>query len=194
MSHDEKNPRFPTPNDDGRLRPNPAPGLSLVEDMGGLVDDLRQMYTDFGLRPYRVFAVTYRWSGGAIGHGEACVEKTVEFLPTPELSVGSVRTEARTAGTVERGAIRLRGVSPRYTEDEIRNLAGCAGCTDVGCQVFIEVVMDARDSTTKRRRFTVRGVPDRRADNFDWEVSLDRQDNDRQRDGSPPYPARTWGG
>lgn len=186
------NPRIEQPNDDPALHPNRAPSRSLVDDLGEVADDLRQLYTDFGLRPYRVFSVIYRWTGGSVGHGEALVFQTEELLPTPEVRVASIRSELKSAGLVERGDSTLVGVSPRYTEDQIRTLFHCSenGELPPDLQGFVEVVMDARDGVSERRRFSVAGVPQRRADRFDWEVRLIKQDDNRRRNGQPARPAR----
>lgn len=183
------NPRIDTPDLDPDLHPNPDPERSLVEDLGDTVDELRQLYTDFGMRPYRVFSVVYLWTGGAIGRGEAIVESEKEFLPTPWVDTKPVRSDPRSGGIVERGMATLREVSPRLTEDEISDMCGCEH-RDPARQTFIEVTMDARDGSSKRRRFAVAGVPYRNAGGFEWEVQIVRQDQDRERDGRPPTPAR----
>ena len=183
---DTRNPRPLTPTDDNREHPNPAPAQSLTESLGGVVDDLRQLYTDFGLRPYRVFSVVYRWTGGVVGRGRALVISEQEFLPTPQLKETSgVRSETRTGGLVERGDVRLEEVSPRYTEDQIRVLFHSLPLPP-GDQGFLEVRVDARDGATERRRFVVTGMPYRKADGFEWRANLLRQDMQRDRDGLPP--------
>ena len=64
------NPRPVPPDRDPSLHPNPMPSLSLVESLGYVADDLRQIYTNLGARPYRINAVVVRWTGGAIGRGK----------------------------------------------------------------------------------------------------------------------------
>lgn len=186
-----ENPRTVGPNDTpGTLHPNPAPERSLVEEMGALVDDIRQIATDIGARPYRVHLVRVCWTGGRVGAGDSQVVEETELLPTPALDTfEGVRSEMRSGGLVERGNARLREVSPRYTEDELRGLFGCANTLPVGEQVFVEVRMDARDGTdVVRRRFVVVGVPYRKADAFEWRVNLLRQDENRTRTGRLPVP------
>ena len=185
------NPRIDTPEDDPQIHPNPNPSASLVESFGELVDDLRQIATDFGVRPYRVFSVVYKWTGGEVGRGEAVVHRVEELLPTPVVKQ-NVRGESRSAGVVERGDAYLEQVSPRYTEDQIRTLFPCVknGQFSEPYQGFVEVTMDARDGKSDRRRYQVIGVPERRAEKFDWRVRLIRQDENRDRDGRPPTPAR----
>ena len=139
------------------------------------------MNTDFGLRPYRVFSVVYRWTGGAIGRGEMKLASERELLPTPKVKDISVRHEAQDAGYVERGDVQLREVSPRYTEDDINALFHQSPLPP-GFQGFVEMFIDARDGKTERRRFSVRGVPIRDAAKFEWSVQLIRQDAQRDRD------------
>ena len=177
------------PGDTSGARPACAPSRSLAEQLGPTVDSLRQLYTDFGLRPYRVFSVVYEWSGGDVGRGTARVLSEAELLPTPSLKETSgVLSEERSAGLVERGSTRLEQVSPRYTEDEVKQLFHRLPLQP-GQQGFVEVRVDARDGQTERRRFIVRGMPYRDAGAFQWKVSLMRQDEDRSRLGLPAPPS-----
>lgn len=180
------NPRPVTPNTDQRLHGNARPERSLVEELGAIVDEARQMKTDFGLRPYEVWSVVVRWSGGERHRGEPTVRWEQQLLPTP-LVEGFARLgrELREGGAVERGTVRMVEVSPRYTEDDIDLLfpRRSLGSSE---EHFIEVRVDGRDGAqVKRRRFVVSAVPERRPDRFDWEVQLTKQDEDRTRRGAP---------
>ena len=182
-----QNPRSTTPATDPLVAPADEPSGSLVEEFGGIVDDLRQLYTDVGLRPYRVFLVRVRWGGGEIGRGEATVVSEAELLPTPEVDFTPLRTEIKSGGKVERGGFTLREISPRYTEDEILDLFH----VERGFQVFVEVRHDSRDGQQpKRRRFTVKDVPWRKAKDFQWVARLQVEEQARNRDGSLPGPKR----
>lgn len=181
------NPRIETANDDPAVGPARAPGSTLVEQLGKTVDDLRQLYTDFGLRPYRVFSVVTRWSGGAPGRGDEALVSETELLPTPVVKVDGLRGELTSGGLTERGTTRLSELSPRYTEDEIRQLFHCEPLPD-GLQGWIEIRIDARDGSTERRRFVTRGVPERDAERFQWRSVLIRQDSARTRSGALGRP------
>lgn len=176
------------PGDGSGAHPDPDPCVSLVESLGETVDSLRQLYTDFGLRPYRVFSVVYEWSGGDVGRGLPRVISEQEMLPTPRvIETSGVSGELRSAGLVERGTVRLEQVSPRYTEDQVR-LLFFQYPLPPGKQGFIEMRIDSRDGSTERRRFIVRGIPFRDAQGFQWRVTLLRQDEDRTRSGLPAGP------
>jgi len=179
------NPRPITPNTDPRMHGNPAPERSLVEDMGSIVDDARQMVTDLGLRPYQVWSVVVRWSGGERGRGTPSVRSQLQFLPTPKVEgIGRVSKDLREGGSVVRGTVRMTEVSPRYTEDDIELLCPRASL-GIGEEHFIEVRHDERDGKTERRRYVVSALPERRPGRFDWEVQLTKQDEDRTRRGVP---------
>lgn len=178
--------RIDSPELDPALGPNPAPQASLVEQLGPVADSIRQIATDLGARPYRVFSVRYRWSGGAIGNGVPERITEIELLPTPKVAFEQLPVELRTAGNVERGGFVLRQISPRYTEDQLTELGYS---TDPGVEAFVEVSLDARDSDpSKRRRFAKAGVPWYDAERFQWSVRLTRQDSDRSRSGAPWLP------
>jgi len=182
------NPRAQTSNSPGAPQHAAcAPSRTLVEELGSVVDDLRQLNTDFGLRPYRVFSVRVRWTGGEVGRGECRTESVTEFLPTPRLDEPGVQGAPRSAGLPERGQARLRELSPRYTEDQIRGLLCCSLSLPPGVEGWVEVMMDARDGLAQRRRFVVSGMPYRDAGRFEWRATLIRQDQDRAR-GGEPYP------
>lgn len=175
-----KNPRVKTSD------AHPARHPTLAEELGEVADDLRQLYTDEGLRPYRVFVVVVTWSGGEPDRGEARVESEREFLPTPLLDLRPLRKRNRSGGTVERGQCRLTQVSPTMTEDEIQGLFHVKR----GSQVFVEVRHDERDGNAKRRRFWVDGAPWRDAEGFQWVVPLAAQQGARSRSGAPKVTRR----
>lgn len=155
-----------------------------MEGLGETVDDLRQIYTDLGMRPYRVFSVLAEWSGRKVGVGTVRVLREVEFLPTPLLiDLEGVKTRPRNAGKVEEGTAWLTEISPRLTEDQVLALAS-PGPLPAGLETYLEIRLDARDGQTKRRRYNVSGVPVRRAEQFDWKVQLTRARPDRERNGS----------
>ena len=58
------NPRLETANNDPAVNPDNSPGSSLINEMGSVADDLRQLYTDFGAHPYRVFSSCLRVARG----------------------------------------------------------------------------------------------------------------------------------
>lgn len=179
------NPRPVTPNTDHRLHSNVDPSRSLVEELGGIVDEARQMVTDLGLRPYQVWSVVVRWSGGERHRGTASVRSELQFLPTPNVDgVARVSKDLREGGSVVRGTVRMTELSPRYTEDDIELLFPRSTLAQ-GEEHFIEVRHDARDGRTERRRYVVSALPERRPGRFDWEVQLTKQDEDRTRRGAP---------
>jgi len=179
----EPSPRGPTPPlYDGDLREQTSP-RTLVEDLGDVVDDIRQIASDLGARPHTYHSITVRWSGGDIGRGEAEVIRDVAIVPTPRTEpVGYLDRSLLEAGVIERGDVVLTGVSPRLTEDEIDTL--CGNVVDApGYETFVEQRMDVRDGSTRRRRFVAAKAPERRTS--DWRIVLRRADGDRARDGEP---------
>lgn len=157
--------------------------------MADVVDDARQLLTDFGMRPYRVFSVVIAWSGGEIGRGTESVLRETEMLPTPRVQMATLRSDARDAGRLERGIVKLDQISPRYTEDDLSALFPRA--LKRGEQAFIEVRMDRRDGAdVRRRRFGYSDVPRRQPDRFDWAVDMTPQDDRRTNGGQLAQPPR----
>lgn len=164
------------------MHPNPAPQASLVEQLGAVADDLRQLQTDFGLRPYRVVSVLQRWSGGRVGAGTVAVVRELELLPTP-LIEWAVRRRNTEGGYTEDGSAVLSEISPRLTEEQVQQLVAPGGLGP-GEESFLEMRMDARDGVVvPRRRFTVQGPPFRKAGKFEWRVRLVKANPDRDHQG-----------
>lgn len=178
------NPRGPTPSlYDSDLREESNPGSSLVESLGDVVDDIRQIAVDLGARPLTYHSVTIRWSGGEVGRGEPTVIREIPILPTPKTEpAGYLDRKLEAGGTVERGDIILSGISPRFTEDEIDALFGIN--SPPGEETFVEQRIDTRDGLTRRRRFVLAKAPERRETRCDWKAVLRKADGDRQLDGS----------
>lgn len=176
------NPRPVTPERDPNLHPLRDPASSLVESFGSVVDEMRQIATDLGVRPYRLFSVVIQWSGGERGRGKPTVVSETEFLPTPVVYLGSTGREATTGGGILRGEARVTELSPRYTEEDLNALfhVNPLGKNQEG---FLEVVLDERMGKAIRRRFVRKGTPQYEADKFQWVCKLLAQDQPRQRDG-----------
>jgi len=111
---------------------------SLVDSLIDVADDLRQLHTEFGGRPYRVFLVWLEWradedrdgirSDGEewlddlkVGVGSPTLAAEIELLPTPLASgLGGKRFDA--TGLTESGRISVSEVSIAYTEDVLSGL------------------------------------------------------------------------
>jgi hypothetical protein len=168
-----------------------APGQTASTGLQSVVDDARQLLTDMGLRPYRVFTVIVEWSGSDMGLGTESVVSETEFLPTPLVSMRPIGSEMNEGGQVERGNTELKEISGRYTEDQIRGLFQLQALPKNQLS-YVEVFHDARDGQLQpRRRFQVTGVPWHDAENFQWVVKLTESDPDRRRDGSIIQPTVT---
>jgi hypothetical protein len=180
----EPNPRGKTPAlHDGDLRERRSP-QSLLESLGDTFDDIRQIASDLGARPYTYHSITVRWSGGSIGRGTPEVISDVAIVPTPEQKpLGYMDRLLTDGGTVERGGIVLDGISPRFTEDEIDELFGVESVE--GQETFIEERIDSRDGKTRRRRYSLVKKPERKSSK--WRVVLERADGERDRDGKVQF-------
>lgn len=180
----ETNPRGENaPSYDPSLKENDGTGAcNLVESLGDVVDDIRQIASDLGARPYTVHAVRVLWSGGEVGRGQPSISQDIALLPTPKVANISIFSrDVDNAGAVERGDATLTGISPRYTEHDIDTMIGVD--SDPAEECFIEVRIDERDGCTKRRRFTLARPPERRPTMADWMMVLRRHSGDRLVDG-----------
>lgn len=159
---------------------------SLAERLAATINRARTHNAALGLRPYRVFSIRRHWSGGQVGRGDVSEVFCRELLPRPKVEFRT-RREPTTSGFVERGVVTISEINPQLTEDEVVDLFSSCARTP-GDEQFVEVVMDARDGQSQRRRLVIVEPPVR--ESFSWRVTLRAQDSARARDGSSPYPGK----
>lgn len=158
---------------------------SFVED--DCLDELRQIAADLGARPYRVFLVTTRWSGGKRGRGVETVVSETEILPTPKVdSMSAIQLQMLDVGVDDQGSLSISEISPRYNENQLlgRNQDGSEIPEDMTFSYEVSLSRNDRDDK-KRRRFQIKGVPSYEATQLQWKVQLVRSGSDRQQDGRP---------
>lgn len=177
-----KNPRGVSPNTSSGISELTfsEPSKTLIEGLGPLADSVRQIGVNLGARPYQMRSIRLRWTGGAIGRGEQIVVFDEPLVPTPKVNnISSIERMSTNAGSSETGDVRVTQISPMYTEDEIKRYFSLDLRPDE--EGFIEVRVDRRDGITERKRYVVAKVPERKADRFEWVVTLRKQDQDRPR-------------
>lgn len=104
---------------------------SFLRMVGDIVDGIRQLLTDFGLRQYRVFVITLAWSGSKYGIGTSYIKYVREILPTPKVSdLSFIQRQASTGGIHEEGKIIVSEISINdWTEDELLGTDPITGLT-----------------------------------------------------------------
>lgn len=90
---------------------------SLVVDV---IDSLRgSLHPQFGVRPYKVYAVKRTWTGPSIGAGKM-LETSVEITPQPRISQwDGLELDLNKCGLSDVGQIKLTEVSLTYTYNEL---------------------------------------------------------------------------
>ena len=173
----------------GPLTPAQAK-LTLAHRFTKLADNLRQLNTRFGLRPYRVFLIWTKWTGKERGEGDEMEVQRIEILPTPKVSsLDNVTFSLMHSGTVPVGSIRLEQVSGQMTQDTLQGRKLHGGPEWVNhipepYSFFYELVEDGRgDDPGVRPKFRLLNVPFRRAGKVDWTLMLERISEDRDRQG-----------
>ncbi len=163
---------------------------SLAQNLVGVADNLRNLYTVFGLRPYNVSLVRTRWTGGKRNLGVEEVVDVTPVVPTPLLSdLTAVSQINSPIGLDEIGDILISEVSGAYTEDQLVGYTkGHLIALDEQFYWEVEFPPPCEGHAGERRRFTVNMAPMYYADRFGWEVRLTRQRIDRTRKGVPGGP------
>jgi hypothetical protein len=159
---------------------------SLGDQLPAIVDPIRQIATDLGVRPYRVFLVKETWNGLRIGEGESSRVRT-EILPNPivdDLTMTKMR--ATTAGRMEDGDLRIRWISLTFSEHQLLGIDGHPDGLPDNMAFYWEVAEDGSDTpAAPRRRYTPVGVPYNDKDNAQWIVVLKRQQASMSSTGEP---------
>lgn len=154
---------------------------TLVRKLSPTVDRLRQIATNLGVRPYRVFLVRTRWTGEERGEGQESVISEREILPTPRVKqVSNLMRYLTEVGVGEQGELKVIDISTVCTEYQLTG-KNDDGSDPVDTEAFYwEVRGDAgMGPNPPRRRFTVTGVPYYNAGSVRWEVTLRKAQEDR---------------
>jgi len=160
---------------------------TLGQSLIGVADGARDLFTQFGLRPYVVRMIRTRWTGDPRGDGNEYVEHIRDLLPTPKLvDMSSLSEVVLAIGTDETGSVMLTEISGRYTEDELRGLDPDGTPVESNSQVYFEIEFPKPSGgLSEHRRFTLAGAPSYMADKFQWQIRLERQRPARDRQGYP---------
>lgn len=160
---------------------------TVVQRLTPYVDQIRDIATRLGARPYRVALIWTQWSGGETGIGVEQVLREEFLLPTPMIGVlNTVKEELTSVGLEEVGELRVTEISPRYNEDYLM------GRDDTGHQIpsdqnfYWEIAFPRPDGQKGvRRRFLPKSVPSYQGTNFEWTIDLVKAIENRDRDGDP---------
>jgi len=169
-----------------KVQPLPADrlGRTVVVRLGRVADKVRQVATNLGARPYRVFLVWTVASGEERGEGTTKEIKRLEILPTPRVkSLDNVTFNPYHAGVFPLGAIQVDEVTTSLTEDDLRGLT----VPKVEDQIperfdfYYEVVEDGRagpDVKVRPQSYRLLGQPFLDAENVSWVLRLERISGD----------------
>lgn len=167
---------------------------SFAQRFAKVGDRLRQLNTNFGVRPYRVFLVWEKWDGSERGEGETHPVAECELLPTPLVqTMDAVSLDPRSAGILPIGTLRISEVSiDRYTRDRLWGLdipgVGRFDHIPPLYSFFYEVREDGRgDCPPWRMKYRLSNEPHRMADQLMWQFAIERISEDRERDGKTAY-------
>ncbi len=159
---------------------------ALIPSLTGVVDDIRDIYTQLGARPYEVTLIWTQWSGGDRDRGVEQVVKQCPLLPTPKVSdLANLNKEIMSIGSEEVGGIRVSEISPRFTEDQLIGFSDDGTPVPSDMNFYYEVFFPRAKGPGVRRRFTVNGAPNYNPTRFQWWIDLQRAYEDRTRQGDP---------
>lgn len=165
---------------------------TFAADMQDVVDDIRGLNAEFGIRPYRVFLVHAAWSGGRRGEGTLQVTSRREILPPPRVTdLDGLRARVGATGVVEEGDLRVDEISARIPQDDLMGRTPDLQdpvrkrTSQKNVEFFWEVV-EARASIPRPapRRFSPPVTLSMARSGFEWRAVLVKAAYDLARDGS----------
>lgn len=185
------------PEASGQLRP-PLPIFeprTLVGRLLPVVDRLRNILAQTGVRIYRVFIVHAYWTGQRRGVGQQVISSRLELLPMPRVrDLNAVRRNVLSAGLTEEGDIVVDQISAKYTEDDLTgrtpdNVDPSIPRTSLKTVEFWYEIQENRPSNPPPplRRFSPPvATPMLSRGGLAWTVILTKQSEDRGRRGEQP--------
>jgi len=152
-------------------------GPDIISRLAARVDKIRgAVHTRMGTRPYTVWSVITKWSGGRRGRGTEYLIGESQLLPTPRITGGDGK-DAQIYGIIEAGAGMISEVSWLYEEADFNPTVGRDE------QAYIEI-RATRDST--KRRFTIASDPELHADSVGWRFQIKAQQQSEPEVVVPP--------
>lgn len=170
------------------LKPPDDYQQTLLGELAECVDCWRQIPSELGARPYRIYLVKTRWTGRRRGEGVETIANIEEITPTPKAEpVSSIQQQLQDIGLDEVGSLQITEISPRYTEDRLmgKNPDGKDIAANESFYWEIVLTRNLPQERVKRRRFMVSGVPSYEATKLQWTVRLVRAGSDRDAGGVP---------
>jgi hypothetical protein len=170
------------------LRPDEVKA-SLMSRLVPSIDKIRQVASDLGLRPYRVFMVHVLWTGDRPGDGQPVEISRREILPTPRIRDMSATTEVLSSfGRVEEGGIVVDRISAKLSEDDLLGvtpdlLDPAIARTGKRNGEFFWEVQENRPGfpRTIPRRYVPSGTPTLMRGGLHWRLPLAKQMVNRSR-------------
>lgn len=157
---------------------------SLAGQLRPVADSLRDLLTQFGLRPYKVSILRVRWTGLTRGEGQAQVVSELVLLPTPKVvSIENLEAVLSPIGVNETGTLELVQISTSYTEEQLRGLTARGEAIPANEEVLYEIEFQRLDGggPLEKRRFTLASAPEYKPGAFQWAVRLERARGGRAR-------------
>jgi hypothetical protein len=163
---------------------------TLAQQLIPVADLLRDLRTQFGMRPYEVHIIRTKWSGGDRGIGEEYQVMDMTILPTPRIvDLNALADVLQANGLDETGSVALDEVSGRYTDDQLRGYHDDGSPPDPDENVYYDVIFPLPAGgldSAPHRRFFPSSAPHYSAGKFEWTIKLERAHPDNPSYGTSP--------
>lgn len=135
--------------------------MTLRDDLIPVLDDVRALVDDLGLRQFTVQTRHRSWSGGELGRGTA-TDTDTEITPPPKVKLPGPRHQFAEPGVYEAGDLLLSKISATYDEDDLTGGLFSGGLSST--EEFFWLVNGDTYRVVRK--------PEQR--NFEWRVHLRR--------------------
>lgn len=164
---------------------------TLAQKLRPVADQMRDLLTQAGLRPYIVRLIWTQWSEGERGFGVEEVFQEEMLLPTPKvMNVETLDEMVRPMGTEEFGRVEVTQISGRYTENFLRGFDQTGAPVPENQNFYYEIEFPNENGTFPgiKRRFSIASAPQYYPGKFGWAIKLDKAIQNRNLNGTPASP------
>lgn len=160
-------------------------GKTLTRRLIPVADKLRDLHTRFGGRVYNVRIIRTQWSGGSRGVGRETITSVTDIRPTPRvMDLSSLQEITTPIGLNESGSVQVNQISGRFTEEILLGIDPELKQPPRNENIFYEIEFPRADGkSSTKRRFHIRAAPSYDPYGFQWSITLEKADEDRDREG-----------
>lgn len=160
-------------------------GEALTSKLIPVADAIRDLHTRFGGRVYEVRIIRTLWTGDRRGIGQESITNLLSIRPTPRVvDLSTLQEVTSPIGLNEAGSVQVNQISGRFTDEHLLGIDPDLVGPARNVNIFYEIEFPRRDGRSSlKRRFHIRSAPNYDPYAFQWSITLEKADEDRDSAG-----------